>query len=90
MGNTPIFVLAIVFAALAVLDWRRLPVCARVSLGVAAVFTIASVEFPGASAAVIAQDTRDGLAYLVTAARGAGLAVFMVSVAALIREHVRG
>ena len=38
----------------------------------------------------IAQDTHDGLAYLVVAARGAAAAVFMVSMAALIREHVRG
>lgn len=86
VGSTPVFVLAVVFAALAVLDWQRLALCARLSLGVAAVFAIAAVKFPGASAGQIVSEPADGLAYLVLVSRGIALAVFMVSVSALIRE----
>jgi hypothetical protein len=87
MGDTPILVMAVVFAALAVLDWTRLALCARVSLGVAAVFAIAAYRFPGMSAGEISEQTQDGLAYLVVVSRGAAVAVFMVSVASLIREY---
>ena len=86
MSAIPVLVFALFFTALACLQWHRLPVCARVSLGGATVFAIAAAKYPGASSADLAARTNDGLSYLVAAAGGACGAVVMITAVALLRE----
>jgi len=82
----PLFVLALVFCAFAAFDWRRLPVCARVSLAAATVFAIAGFQYPGADLAEVVELHRDGLAYMVELARMVGFAAVLVSMTFLIRS----
>jgi hypothetical protein len=82
----PLFVLALVFAAFAAFDWRRLPFCARASLAAATVFTIAGFQYPGADLAEIVETHPDGIAYMVEAARTVGFAAVLVSMAFLARS----
>ena len=82
----PLFLLALLFCAFAAFDWRRLPVCARVSLGAATVFAIAGYRYPGAELAEVVELQRDGVAYLVHLARVAGFTAVLVSMTMLIRS----
>ena len=84
----PLFVLALVFCGFAAFDWRRLPVCARISLAAATVFAIAGFQYPGASLTEVVEVQRDGLAYLVEFARMAGFSAVLVSMALLIRAAI--
>lgn len=81
----PLFVLALVFAAFAAFDWRRLPFCARGSLAAATVFVIAGFQYPGADLSEVVEMHRDGLAYMVDLARGVGFAAVLVSMSFLVR-----
>jgi hypothetical protein len=81
----PLFALALIFCVFAAFDWRRLPFCARASLGAATVFAVAGFQYPGADLAEVAESNRDGLAYLVNLARGVGFAAVLVSLAFLVR-----
>lgn len=90
MSDTPIALLALLFLLVAVWEWRRGLLLSRVSLGVATVFVLAALQYPGASAAEVAEHTEDGLAWLVIAARGAGLAVVLATVAGFLRELQAG
>ena len=81
----PLFVLALVFGAFAAFDWRRLPVCARVSLAAATVFAIAGFQYPGADLSEVVEVHPDGLAYMVDLARAVGFATVLVSMTFLIR-----
>ena len=81
----PLFMLALVFCAFAAFDWRRLPICARVSLAAATVFALAGWEYPGAGLSEVVERHRDGLAYMVGLARAAGFAAVLVSMMLLIR-----
>ena len=82
----PLFMLALVFAAFAAFDWRRLPLCARASLAAATVFTIAGFQYPGAELTEVVELHHDGLAYMVNLARGVGFAAVLVSMTFLIRR----
>jgi hypothetical protein len=81
----PFFVLALVFCAFAAFDWRRLPVCARVSLAAATVFAIAGFRYPGAHLSDVIELHPDGLAYMVDLARLVGFSAVLVSLTYFIR-----
>ena len=83
----PLILLALFFAVFATIDWNRLPVVARVYVGVATTFAIGAAVHPGATIAeAIAQ--ADGLAVLLAAARAIGFAAVMVSLATALRRLV--
>lgn len=82
----PLAVSAAFFALFAAFEWRRLPLWARVHLGVATAFALAAVSHPGMSVAELVDSSHDGMAYLVAAARMAGLTAALVSVATFLRE----
>jgi hypothetical protein len=65
-------------------------VVARVYLGVATAFAIGAFAHPGMSMVDAVDHGRDGLAYLLGAARVAGFAAVLVSVAAFLRERAFG
>jgi hypothetical protein len=81
----PLFALALIFCLFAAFDWRRLPFCARASLGAGTVFAVAGFQYPGADLAEVVESHRDGLAYLVHLARAVGFAAVLVSLAVLVR-----
>ena len=84
--DLPIAVSALVFAGLALLFWRQAPLCARIVLGVATVFGIAALEYPGMSIEDVLGQTHDGLTYLVAAARVSGFAAAMLAVTLMLRR----
>ena len=45
--SMPLALLALFFAVLGTVEWRRLPLVARVYLGVATAFAIGAMTFPG-------------------------------------------
>ena len=85
MLDLPLLVLFVVFAGLAIVEWSRLPLCARVSLGGAAVFAIGALKYPGQGVGAVVAHSNDGLVYLVTVARGACAAVLMISAIVALR-----
>jgi hypothetical protein len=74
------------FAVFATVEWRRLPVIARVYLGVATAFALGALAYPGMTIAEAVEQTRDGLSVILEAARLAGLAAVMISVATALRN----
>ena len=84
--DLPIALSAIVFAGLALLFWRQAPLCARVVLGVATVFGIAALEYPGMSIDEVLGETYGGLTYMVAAARVSGFAAAMLAVTLMLRR----
>jgi hypothetical protein len=84
----PLVLLALFFAVFATVEWRRLPVVARVYLGVATAFAIGAMAYPGMSITDAIDSSRDGLAVLLAAARMAGLVAVMVSAATALRNLV--
>jgi hypothetical protein len=84
--DLPIAVSALVFAGLALLFWRQAPLCARIVLGVATVFGIAAIQYPGMSIDEVLGQTHDGLTYLVAAARISGFAAAMLAVTLMLRR----
>lgn len=85
MSEIPIAFMALLFAALAIWDWRRSLVTSRVSLGVATVFALGAMRYPGQSVGSVVEHTGDGLAWLVSGARGLGLALVMVVLVSQLR-----
>ena len=85
--DVPIFVSAIVFVGIAAVSWRHAPLCARVCLGVATAFAIAGLQHPGLSIEeLLGQPTRDGMTYMVAAARVTGFVSAMAAVTILLRN----
>jgi hypothetical protein len=84
----PIAVSAAVFLGLALVAWRRMPVCARIFLATGSTFVIAAIDQPGLSADQILTQHSNGLAYLVAVARMAGLTAFLVGVVGLVRDGI--
>jgi hypothetical protein len=74
------------FAVFATVEWRRLPVIARVYLGVATAFALGALAYPGMTIAEAVEQTRDGLSVILEAARLAGFAAVMISVATALRN----
>ena len=81
----PLIFSALLFAVFATAEWRRLPVVARVYLGVATAFAIGAIAHPGMSIAEAIDHTRDGLTYVLAAARMAGFTAVLISVATFLR-----
>jgi hypothetical protein len=86
----PLALTAVLFAGFAVAEWRRLPVVARIYLGVATAFAIGAAAYPGMSIVAVLDGTRDGLTYVVAAARVAAVVAVLVSVTTFLRERALG
>jgi hypothetical protein len=83
--SMPLVLLALSFAVFATVEWRRLPLVARIYLGVATAFAIGAITYPGMTIADAIEQT-DGIALLLAAARAVGFAAVMVSVATALRR----
>jgi hypothetical protein len=84
--SMPLVLAALFFAVLATVEWKRLPVIARIYLGVGTAFGIGAVVHPGMNVADVVEQAGDGISVLVAAARVAGFAAVMVSVATALRQ----
>jgi hypothetical protein len=85
--HVPLFASALLFAAFAVVEWRRVPVWARIHLGVATAFALAALSHPGMSINDLVGQANDGMAYVAALARAAGLVAALVTVATRLREQ---
>ena len=83
----PLAITAAVFGLFAIVEWRRLPVVARVYLGTATAFAIGAFTYPGMSIDQVVESTREGLTYLLAAARVAAFVAVLVCVATFLRER---
>jgi hypothetical protein len=83
----PLALTAALFLLFAIAEWRRLPVVARVYLGAATAFAIGAFTYPGLSVGQVLDGTRDGLVYVLAAARVAAFVAVLVSVATFLRER---
>ena len=88
--DMPLALTALLFALFAVVEWRRLPVVARVYLGTATAFAIGALTYPGMSVAEVLDGSRDGLVYLLAVARVAAFTAVLVSVTKFLRERALG
>jgi hypothetical protein len=86
--SMPLLLAALFFAVLATVEWGRLPAVGRVYVGVATAFAIGALAHPGMSVADAVEQGSDGIAVLLAAARIAGFAAVMVSVASALRQAV--
>ncbi|MFL5887438.1 MAG: hypothetical protein ACJ77M_20395 [Thermoleophilaceae bacterium] len=77
---------ALFFAVLATCEWRRMPICGRVYLGVATAFALGALTHPHMSINDVLSQSRDGVAYVVALARVAALTAVLVSVTSFLRE----
>src|SRR3954469_18468369 len=84
--SLPLILAALLFAVLATVEWSRLPVIARVYLGVGTAFGIGAMAHPGMNVADAVSQGGDGIAVLLAVARMAGFAAVMVSVASALRS----
>lgn len=83
----PLALTAALFLLFAIAEWRRLPVVARIYLGAATAFAIGAFTYPGMSIEQIVDGTRDGMTYVLAAARVAAFVAVLVSVATFLRER---
>ena len=83
----PLALTSALFGLFAIAEWRRLPVVARVYLGASTAFAIGAFIYPGMSIEQVVDGTRDGLTYLLAAARVAAFVAVLVSVATFLRER---
>ena len=84
--HVPLVASALLFAGFSLFEWRRAPVWARIHLGVATAFALASLSHPGMSVEDLVGHGRDGIAYITAAARAAGMVAALVTVATRLRE----
>jgi len=70
---------------IATLEWRRMPICGRVYLGVATAFAIGALAHPSMGINDVLSQTRDGVTYVVAMARIAALTAVLVSVTTFLR-----
>jgi hypothetical protein len=84
--SMPLLLLALLFAVFATAEWDRLPLVARVYLGVATAFLIGALAHPGTTIVQAIADSHDGIAVVLAAARAAGFCAVMVSVATALRK----
>ncbi len=85
--SIPLALSALIFLALAALDWRRLPGWSRIHLGVATAFALAAFAHPGMTIKDVVDQGHDGVAYLAAVARVAGMVAALVTVTTRVREH---
>ena len=83
-----VLALAIIFGVFAGFDWKRLPVLARFSLGVAVVFLIGAIAHPGVGVQELVEQPQDGISWLVWLARPFAVAVAVCSLATAARDAV--
>ena len=88
--HIPLIATALVFAGLAALDWRRMPVWGRVHLGVATAFAMAALWHPGMTIKDALAGVHDGMSYVVAMARAAGLVAGLVTIATRLRDYAVG
>ena len=88
--DMPLLLTTALFAIFAAIEWRRLPVVARVYLGTATAFAIGAATYPGMSINDVLDGGRDGVTYLVAAARVAAFTAVLVSVTTFLRERALG
>jgi hypothetical protein len=86
----PLALTAALFGLFAIAEWRRLPVVARVYLGVATAFAIGAFTYPGLSIEQVVDGTREGLTYVLAAARVAAFVAVLVSVTTFLRGRALG
>jgi hypothetical protein len=84
--SMPLLLLALLFAVFATVEWKRLPLVARVYLGVATAFAIGAFAHPGSTIVEVIEQHQDGIAVVLEAARAAGFAAVMVSLATALRR----
>jgi hypothetical protein len=84
--SMPLLLLALLFAVFATVEWTRLPLIARVYLGVATAFAIGAWAHPGTTIVQAIADNHDGIAVVLSAARAAGFCALMISVATALRK----
>lgn len=84
--QVPLGFSALFFAVLATIEWRRMPVCGRIYLGVATAFAIGAMTHPSMSINDVLEQSRDGVTYVVAAARVAALTAVLVSVTTFLRS----
>jgi flagellar biosynthesis protein FliR len=82
----PLFLSAAFFALFAVVEWRRLPLVARIYLGVATAFAVGALVHPGMSIKDALDHTRDGVTWVLALARVAGLTAVVVSAVTFLRS----
>jgi hypothetical protein len=85
--HVPLFASALLFAGLAVAEWRRAPAWGRIHLAVATAFALGAAAHPGMTIQDVLDGAHDGMSYLVGLARGAGIVAALVTVATRAREH---
>ena len=83
----PLALTAALFGLFAIAEWRRLPVVARIYLGAATAVAIGAFTYPGWSIEQVVEGSRDGLVYVLAAARVAAFVAVLVSVATFLRER---
>jgi hypothetical protein len=84
--SMPLLLLALLFAVFATVEWKRLPVIARVYLGVATAFAIGAFAHPGSTIVEAIEGHQDGIAIILEAARAAGFAAVLISLATALRK----
>jgi hypothetical protein len=85
MFDVPLIYPTAVVALVAILEWNRSVVLARVALGAAFAMLLTAVRDPGLSATEILAYYEDGLTYLMAVARVVGLGCFIVAAHQLLR-----
>jgi hypothetical protein len=88
--DMPLLLTSALFAVFALVEWRRLPVVARVYLGSATAFAIGAYTYPGLSVNEVLGGARDGLVYLLAVARVVAFTAVLVSVTTFLRERALG
>ena len=83
--QVPLGLSALFFLVLATCEWRRMPICGRVYLGVATAFALGAVAHPQMSINDVLQQSRDGVTYVVATARVAALTAVLVSITTFLR-----
>jgi hypothetical protein len=85
MLDVPLILPTAIVALLAIFEWNRSVVLARVALGAAFAMLLAAVRDPGFSATEILMYYEDGLTYLMAVARVVGLGCFILAAHKLLR-----
>jgi hypothetical protein len=86
----PLALTAALFGLFAIAEWKRLPVVARVYLGAATAFAIGAFTYPGMTVTDVLDGTREGLTYVLAAARVAAFVAVLVSVTNFLRDRALG
>jgi hypothetical protein len=90
MLEVPLILPAVVVGLVALVEWNRSVVLARVALGAAFTLLLAAIRDPGMSAGEILAFYDDGLTYLMALARVVGLGCFILSATRLMRGSLLG